>query len=91
VTEEIGVSAQVSLYPLGQQDLALAIDALLAVLAERKLPHETGTMSTTVYGTQREVFDALADAYAAACAYGPAVLTITISNACPLPGGAVDG
>ena len=81
------VSAQVSLYPLGQGDLAPAIAAFVAELREQGLPCKIGAMSTLVWGDAVAVFAALQQAYAAAVAHGPAVLQITLSNACPLPGG----
>lgn len=81
----IGISAQVSLYPLGQADLSPAIDAVLNVLNERGLSHTVGSMSTTVWGDDVAVFAALQEAFAAATEHGPAVMTVTVSNACPLP------
>ena len=81
----IGVTAQLSLYPLGQADLAPAIEAVLAVLRERGLPLEVGSMSTLTWGDDATVFAALRDAFAAAAEHGPAVLQVTVSNACPLP------
>jgi len=81
----IGISAQVSLYPLGQEDLSPAIEEVLNVLNERGLHCETGSMSTLVWGDDAAVFDALRKAFSAATRHGPAVMTVTISNACPLP------
>ena len=81
----IGISAQVSLYPLGQADIAPAIDAVVGVLAERGIAHEVGAMSTTVWGEDEAVFAALREAFRAAAAFGQAVMTVTVSNACPLP------
>jgi uncharacterized protein YqgV (UPF0045/DUF77 family) len=80
-----GVSAQVSLYPLGQQDLAPAIQAVLDVFAAQGLPHEVGSMSTVTWGDDEAVFRALREAFRAATRLGPAVLVVTLSNACPLP------
>lgn len=84
----IGISAQVSLYPLGQEDLGPAIRAVLGVLAARGLPHRAGPMSTLVWGDEEAVFAALREAFAAAAQLGHAVMTVTVSNACPLPGAA---
>lgn len=81
----IGISAQVSLYPLGQSDLAPAIQAVVDTLNEYGLSFEVGTMSTVVWGDDQVVFTALQEAYRRAVAYGPAVLQVTLSNACPLP------
>jgi len=80
-----GISVQVSLYPLGQADLAPAIQAVLDVLAARGLPYEVGNMSTLTWGDDEALFPALREAFAAATRLGPAVMVMTISNACPLP------
>jgi len=79
------ISAQVSLYPLGQDDLAPAIDALLAALGDHGLEYEVGSMSTVVWGDDAVVWEALRDGFRRASALGGAVLNLTISNACPLP------
>jgi len=79
------ISAQVSLYPLGQDDLAPAIDALLAALADHGLEFEIGPMSTVVWGDDEVVWAGLRDGFCRATALGGAVLNLTISNACPLP------
>ncbi len=81
----IEISAQVSLYPLGQEDLGPAIQAVLNVLAARDLPHRVGPMSTLVWGDEEVVFAALREAFVAAAQLGHAVMTVTVSNACPLP------
>ena len=87
----IGVSAQLSLYPLGQTDLSPAIEAVLGALRRRGLPLEVGSMSTLTWGDDETVFAALREAFAAAAAHGPAVLQVTVSNACPLPASATEG
>jgi len=81
----IGISAQVSLYPLGQVDLAPAIQAVLDVLAAHGLPYELGSMGTITWGDDEVIFVALREAFAAATHFGPAVMVTTISNACPFP------
>ena len=81
----IGVTAQLSLYPLGQADLAPAIEAALAALRAHGLPVQVGAMSTMTWGEDTVVFAALRDAFAAAATHGGAVLQVTVSNACPLP------
>jgi len=80
-----GISAQVSLYPLGQTDIAPAIAAFLRIVDAHRLPHEVGSMSTLLWGEDEAIFGALREAYAEAAAAGPAVMTVTVSNACPLP------
>jgi uncharacterized protein YqgV (UPF0045/DUF77 family) len=78
------VSAQVSLYPLRQEHLTPAIDALRSALARRELSTEVGPMSTLVSGDAESLFDALRDGFKRAVATGPVVMTVTISNACPV-------
>ena len=80
----MNVSAQVSLYPLGQLDLAPAIEAVLSVFAEHDLLYEVGPMSTVVSGDDERLFMALREAFAQATELGGAVMTVTISNACPV-------
>lgn len=83
-----GISAQVSLYPLGQERLSPSIDAAVRAIARHGLERQTGTMSTVVWGDDEKVFAALLDAFREAAGQGQAVMVVTISNACPLPGGA---
>ena len=81
-----GITAQVSLYPLGQDDLSPSIDAVTETLARHGIERRTGAMSTLVWGDDEKVFPALADAFRGAAAAGHAVMVITVSNACPWPG-----
>lgn len=81
----IGVTAQISMYPLGQADLAPAIEAALDALRAHDLPLEVGSMSTLTWGDEEVVFAALRAAFVAAVEHGPTVLQVTVSNACPLP------
>ncbi|NLD72231.1 MAG: hypothetical protein GX649_05885 [Chloroflexi bacterium] len=83
----IGISAQISLYPLGQEDLGPAIEALVRVLDVHGLEYEVGSMSTVVWGDDEAVFAALREGFAAAATFGQAVMSATVSNACPLPPG----
>jgi len=80
----INISAQVSLYPLGQSNLAPAIEAVLAVFEEHDLPYEVGPMSTIVSGDDERLFGALREAFVQASEHGPAVMIVTVSNACPV-------
>lgn len=79
------ISAQISLYPLGQRSLGPAIEAALAALDEHEVTYEVGAMSTLLWGDQDAVWAALQAAFGRATAYGGAVMQITVSNACPLP------
>lgn len=79
------ISAQISLYPLGQEDYSSPVHEVLDVLSERGLSYRMGSMSTVVWGDEGEVFAALQQAFARVTETGLAVMTITVSNACPLP------
>jgi len=58
-----GITAQVSLYPLGEDDLSPAIDAAIGELDRHGLERQTGSMSTVVCGDDEKVFSALLDAF----------------------------
>jgi uncharacterized protein YqgV (UPF0045/DUF77 family) len=77
-------SAQISVYPLRQDRLGPAIEAVRASLAEHGLKPEIGPMSTIVIGEGTVIFGALAEAFAKAAELGEVVMTITVSNACPV-------
>ena len=77
------VSAQVSVYPLGQADLAPAIAAVWRAFEAHGLSYRCGAMSTVVEGDSAVVFAALGDAFNAAAQYGGTVMVVTVSNACP--------
>jgi uncharacterized protein YqgV (UPF0045/DUF77 family) len=78
------VSAQVAIYPLRQDRLTPAVTAVSAALQAAGLRPEMGPMSTLVTGETTVVFRALADAFARAAALGHVVMTVTVSNACPV-------
>jgi uncharacterized protein YqgV (UPF0045/DUF77 family) len=79
----MGVSAQVSVYPLGQHDLTPAIDAAWKAFESRGVTYEAGRMSTILEGDEGEVFEALREAFVAASAEGGTVMVVTVSNCCP--------
>jgi tRNA-Thr(GGU) m(6)t(6)A37 methyltransferase TsaA len=81
----IGISAQVSLYPLGQEDLSPAIDEALRIFREYGLDVNPGSMSTLVSGGDETVFVALQAAFRRAAGQGRVVMVVTFSNACPGP------
>jgi uncharacterized protein YqgV (UPF0045/DUF77 family) len=81
-----GVTAQVSLYPLGENDLSPSVAAAIGELDRHGIERQTGAMSTMVWGDDEKVFHALRDAFRGAAARGQAVMVITVSNACPWPG-----
>lgn len=78
------ISAQISLYPLRQDHLSLAIKVVQHVLDAHGLSPEVGPMSTTVTGKEEQVFAALQEAFRRAAVTGHVVMTLTLSNACPV-------
>jgi uncharacterized protein YqgV (UPF0045/DUF77 family) len=80
-----GISAQVSIYPLKQDKLSPAIDAVLEAFGKHSIESQMGAMSTMVWGDDEEVFAALRAAFRNAASLGEAVMVMTVSNACPLP------
>ena len=80
-----GVTAQVSIYPLRQEKLTPAIEAVLDAFTRHDVRIQAGSMSTLVWGDGDEVFAALREAFLEAASTGHVVMTTTISNACPLP------
>lgn len=81
----MGVSVQVSFYALGGADLSGAVNKFLAVLSQHGLAYEAGSMSTVIWGDLDAIFAALQDAYEQASAGHATVMTLTVSNACPIP------
>jgi uncharacterized protein YqgV (UPF0045/DUF77 family) len=80
----VTVSAQISLYPLRQEKLGPAIEALRLALEREGLAPEVGPMSTVVTGETGSIFAALQRGFEAAAARGPVALVVTLSNACPV-------
>jgi uncharacterized protein YqgV (UPF0045/DUF77 family) len=78
------IACQFSLYPLGVESLGPLIDKALAALRARGLDVQTGPMSTMVTGETAAVFEGLQRAFEAAGGEGHVVMTITVSNACPV-------
>ena len=78
------VSAQVAIYPLRQDRLTPTITAVSRTLDAAGLRSEVGPMSTMVTGDAATVFRALEEAFVQAGALGHVVMTITVSNACPV-------
>ncbi len=76
-------SAQISIYPLRQDHLGPAIEAVGTALADHGLTPEVGPMSTVVVGEDVAIFAALGEAFAKAAELGEVVMTATVSNACP--------
>lgn len=81
----MGVSVQVSFYALGEADLTGAIDRFITALRRHGLTCEVGSMSTVIWGDLDAIFVALRDAYEQASSGNATVMTLTVSNACPIP------
>ena len=78
------VSAQISLYPLRQEHLSPIIAAVKHLFEEEGLHPRVGPMSTVVEGECDAVFSSLRKAFIEASKKGQVVLTVTVSNACPV-------
>lgn len=78
------ISAQISLYPLRQDQLSPAIREMQDVLLAAGLDIAPGPMSTLVTGDGAVLFDALKESFLRAAAAGHVVMTATVSNACPV-------
>lgn len=80
-----GITAQVSIYPLRQEELSPSIHAVLKAFKRHDVEVQPGPMSTLLWGNSGQVFAALQDAFRKAASQGQVVMTMTVSNACPLP------
>ena len=79
------IAAQIAVYPLRQEHLSPAIDVVMGTLTARGLSPQVGPMSTIVTGDLDVVLGALGEAFAHVAATGHVVMTVTLSNACPVP------
>ncbi len=77
------VQAEISLYPLGEEDLLPSIEEFLEVVREEGLEPRMGTMSTTLDGESSVLFQAIARAFEKVAAHHRCVLIVKYSNACP--------
>ena len=78
-------SAQISVYPLRQERLTPTVDNVRSALVSNGLAPQVGPMSTIVVGEDATIFAALGEAFAKAASSGEVVMTVTVSNACPIP------
>jgi hypothetical protein len=76
-------SAQVAIYPLRQAHLSPAVQAVGDALRTAGLQPEAGPMSTLVTG-EVEPCSPRSRPRSSAGRQGPVVLTVTLSNACPI-------
>ena len=77
------IQAEVSLYPLREQQIGRVLDEFLDHLRTYALDIEPGAMSTHIRGESNEVFSALSAAFASVLDKTQVVLIIKASNACP--------
>ncbi|MFH1613573.1 MAG: YkoF family thiamine/hydroxymethylpyrimidine-binding protein [Planctomycetota bacterium] len=77
------VQAEVSLYPLRQNDLTKPIKQFVESLKNDNLNVKTGSMSSIISGDSKIVFQSLQKAFERAAHKYEVVLTAKISNACP--------
>ncbi|MCD6365671.1 MAG: thiamine-binding protein [Planctomycetes bacterium] len=78
------VQAEASLYPLRMQNPGAVIEMFIGDLKDSSLEVKTGPMSSRVTGELAEVFSVLSNAFEGAAANSQVVLTLKISNACPI-------
>ena len=78
------VSAELSLYPLGTNDLGGPIRTFALKMEGQGMELSVGPMSSTTVGSLDGVFDAIKIAFAAVAEERPCVLVAKISNACPV-------
>jgi uncharacterized protein YqgV (UPF0045/DUF77 family) len=77
--------AQVSLYPLRQVSIGPAIREAVRIFRQHGLETRVGEMSTLVWGEEQAIFAALQCAFHRAAESRDIVMTVTLSNACPMP------
>ncbi|MGD0291225.1 MAG: YkoF family thiamine/hydroxymethylpyrimidine-binding protein [Candidatus Binataceae bacterium] len=80
----MNIRVQISVYPLRQEHLSPTVNAVEAELNAHGLRPEVGGMSTQVVGETEVVFAALRDAFMRVANSGQVVMTVTVSNACPV-------
>jgi len=77
------VKAEVSLYPLRQNDLTKTIQKFIESLESDNLKVKTGSMSSVISGEESIVFQGLQKAFEQAARKYQVVLNVKISNTCP--------
>jgi uncharacterized protein YqgV (UPF0045/DUF77 family) len=77
------VQAEVSLYPLRQNELTKPIQQFVQALEDNKLQVKIGPMSSLVTGNSPVVFENLQKAFEEIAQKYEIVMTAKISNACP--------
>ena len=77
------IQAEISLYPLRQNELTKPIRQFTELLENNKLKVKLGPMSTLVTGDSLVVFENLQKAFEKLAEEYEVVMTAKISNACP--------
>ena len=77
------VQAEISLYPLRENELTKPIQQFIQALEDDNLSIKTGPMSTLVTGDRKVVFESLQKAFEQIAEKYEVVLAVKISNACP--------
>ena len=77
------IQAEISLYPLRQNELTKPIRKFIELLENNKLKVELGPMSTLVTGEVSVIFENLQKAFEKIAQRYEVVMTAKISNACP--------
>lgn len=81
----MNITAQVSVYPLGQQALEPPIQQAIARLQAAGPIVEYGSMSTVVAGEVEAVFATLREVFGELADQGHVIMSVTFSNACSPP------
>jgi uncharacterized protein YqgV (UPF0045/DUF77 family) len=84
IKESAMISAQFALYPLRSDQLEPILDQAVAAARTAGVDVEMGSMSSTMLGTEEQVFTALRAAFEVAARSNDVVLVATVSNACPV-------
>lgn len=78
------ISAELSLYPLGEAGIGQIIHSFIYELEKYDIQLQMGQMSTIISGESMEVFAAIEKAFTLAAEQHGVVLVSKISNACPV-------
>jgi len=77
------IHAELSLYPLRIDAIALPIKHFLRGLSQKGVTVNPGRMSTEVVGESEEVFQAIGECFSVVSESNEIVLVAKFSNACP--------
>lgn len=77
-------SMEVSLYPLGVEDIGTRIYRCIEIFRKYNLAITTGTMSTVITGESNMLFRALQEVYETAASMDGVVIVVKLSNVCPV-------